>query len=153
MIKTFKYRVSEKEHVKPTTHNEKDFPLEGARLNWVWELFFQHALSGVIKECMTEQDDTLYDRMRVLCESMVTSDEQDWIEITCTDEEIEIIERCAEQDWQATLNRHIVLRDKEFPAHLAHLKEGLTNPDSAHLEYLKSHYDAYKLIVATRKEK
>lgn len=152
MTKIFKYRVSESENVKPTTHNEVDFPLESIRLDWSWRLLFQHALMGIIKKRFIEQPD-LFNRLSVLCESMRTSDEPGWIEIECTQEEIDLIEECAENDWLETLNRHNILKEKKFPAHLAHMKDALTKPDAEHLAYLKSHYDAYRLIVATRKEK
>lgn len=139
--KTFKYKISEDENVLVSTHDDEKFPIESMRLEWGYTLIFQPAFMQIIKkiysradsekdEGLSKEEEDRLERFKFLCESMKTSKEKDCIEITCTDEEIEFIEECAEIDWKESLNRHNILKDKEFPDHLKHLKKSMTQPDS-----------------------
>jgi len=159
--KTFKYRISEEEGVILSTHDSEKFPIENIRLEWGYTLIFQPAFSQIIKKiysrAIRENDDDIsesekekLERYKFLCDAIKTSEEKDCIEVSCTEEEIEFIEECADLDWKESLDRHNILKGKEFPEHLKHLKDTLTSPDANHIRYLNSRYNAFKKIISTR---
>jgi hypothetical protein len=159
--KIFKYRISEKEGIVVGTHDHEKFPIDNMRLEWAYTLFFQKAYSRIIwelyerrtsDEASTPEEKAELKHYQKLCESMTISDDKEYVQIACTQEEIDFIEECARKEWRQTLNMHNDLKGKEFPEHLAHMKESLTNPDQQYLDYQNNRFRGFERILKTRKE-
>ncbi len=157
-LKTFKYRVSEKENVY--------VPNSEHRLEMGWNIVFHPAEMSVYdneKNYVTEEDlvtmREVGKRICSICDNVKLSDEEGWLEITCSESDADLIGRLAIKNRQGSIDRPKKIKEKS-------LKLGFTWPDSLkglvnslmihtpdHLKYLTSRLESCKLILSTRKEK
>jgi len=156
--KTFKYRISTREGVNVTTHNPEDFPIENMRLEWAYTLFFQKAVLGALqsgmriiadeKRDLTPEEMDRQERVIALCDTITTSNDPEHVQITCTQEEIEIIEKFAMIGWKNTIGAD--LDGVNFPKGIEGMKKTLTDPDGEYLKNQKKKFETFKKIIETR---
>ena len=127
------------------THNEEDFPIDNMRMEWAYKLFLQNAITGNLQDGMhnierIEESQERHKRFQEILETLkVCSEDKEWVELTCTDEEIELIEQSAIGFWNRMIGFEIDSLDINEKA------------KSEHADWQHKQFGLCKTIIATRK--